>query len=418
MTKKHKLLSSDGAIQVVSNFTDKLVAWHEKTNRPGKKSVSIETRRQVYKSALFFFSWMHHESVKLSSLDRDKYREYVRYLVDLSPNELASSTKQTYRTYSNLLMRYAFDKCGVKSFDLNFDFARRALKGKEDQRQSMLPSVNDILSLRSLAVPIHQAAFFEFLISSGVRIGEALQVRWCDITPKDRPIDQIAGTFSKFAGASVSLNAQVMNIKNSVNRKTYISRLAYRMLTIYAKVNEAPMDSMVPVFPWTKSSVDNWINSVNAKLTFESVSAINNNTLQKEEVLKAEAEDLSSLPADLRLLVMRRRKEGMANDKLKKKFQKQKGEVVTRPQKMHLSWHSFRHFFACCQLFRDYRGGRGDVKFVSQMLGHKTMDITNGYLRLATMVEDDQTWARIYSGTSIDWRSVSSARVSLIGGRA
>ncbi len=77
---------------------------------------------------------------------------------------------------------------------------------------------------------------FEFLLSTGMRIGELKQIRYCDVdfSPCNFPYDAERKESSRAIGATILLDKNRMRLKtDAAHRRVYVSHLAIRLLRRY-----------------------------------------------------------------------------------------------------------------------------------------------------------------------------------------
>lgn len=65
------------------------------------------------------------------------------------------------------------------------------------------------------------------------------------------------------------------------------------------------------------------------------------------------------------------------------------------PDDLCLKPHSLRHFYCSMTYFRNFDGGRNDIIWVRDAAGHSSVSTTDGYLKMARrVVQDDTTWEK------------------------
>jgi integrase len=305
-------------------------------------------------------------------------------------------------------MRFLFEEKGVKRFELTSEHMKMAGRRKTATIK-MVPSFNDIVKLRSLKLKIERALYCEILMSSGLRRGELMQVRFCDLGIGDVPIDSTTGKKSKYCAGSISLNRNVHSIKNDRSRKTYFSPLALRLMKIFMTINSIrTFNTTIPIFPWSEAATENWMDDINDLMSFESCSIIKA-TEKSVSVKDMSKEDLESIPASAYRLLRRRERQRAS----------MRGKGSTYQEFQHknrrVSAHSFRHLFAAIQVYRDYRGGANDLNYVKQLMGHYSSEMSNTirYVTRFDILESFKQWQRLMVGYPSDWNNIVVEPINL-----
>jgi integrase len=352
-----------------------------------------------YKKAIrHLVAFLRSNGKTFNDIDEDLYNRFCEYFATLSG--LSKITKHLYYCSIKTVLKFLMNKGIIGGFNLKHIRLNTVLSGASVKIR-MVPSFNDIIKLRQLPIPIERALLIEFCLSSGLRIGEAVQIRYCDLKIGDVPIDIKTGTKTEFAAGSISVNANIHTIKTRSSRVTYFSKLAYKLLKMHMRLNGInSFDSKMPIFPWCDGTIDIWFDDIEKMMEFESINkAVMVSSVNLESEFNITKEDLELLPDNIKLLVERRVAERISNIESRPKIKDKFSECF--------SCHSLRHAFTCIQMFRDYAGGRGNEWFVRSMLGHKGRNTILIYLSKINLVRTDDEWKRIFVGFPSDWTNIT-----------
>lgn len=404
-----------GASKVEKEYTrkinlvaSKVVKWSQKYS---ERNMADGTVKQVQKAIGLFIRYLDHYNVTLNGINRERYKAFCDMYAE---SDYSAASKKVLMVYIRLFLKYLFENEELKRFSLDSESMKMSARRKIPNVK-MVPCYEDIIKLRSLNTPIERALYIEMIMSTGLRISEMLQVRYCDLTDKDVPFDNSTGSRCKYSGGSISLNRTVHSIKNNRSRKVYYSKFAGRLLRIYMKINSIKkMNLRIPVFPWTKSGIDNWIEDINKAMVFRSVNSVKNID-EGDESIDISEQDLLELPNSMQALIRRRMKDPLKVSRRIGKID----TVETDSGSMNLTSHSIRHLFAAIQVFRDYRGGSNDLEYVKLLLGHTStgMATTLKYISRVDLISNKSQWERLMIGGPGDWNNiiVKPVNINLMG---
>jgi len=335
--------------------------------------------------------------ISLRDLDRVSFINFVDYFIMI--DSVQPTTKSMYMKVIKKFIRFLIEKNVVRNFDIGTSRFNGIIVKNARSKIRMIPSYNDIIAIRQLPILIDTAILIEFLLSSGLRISEALQVRYCDIKIGDVPYDVKSGQKTIYAGASITVDPVVHVVKTRTGRITYISKLAMKLLRIYMKVNGVDsFDSKAPIFPWKRRTIQGWLMKIQSLIDFETVIGLKSVEMNLLDEYNVTQEDLQKLNPAIREAVERRVAEKIAN-------------ITSMPKPKDvfsdsLTAHSMRHAFACVQMYRDFRGGRGDLAYVRSLLGHGTDLEIFTYIKKLCLIRTDGEWVNIQCGTPLCWANM------------
>jgi len=342
------------------------------------------------------FKYIESCGYDIKDMNRKLYLEFYEFLI--KTDKLANTTKRLTSSHIKIFMSFAFAKGLFSPFDLSTERFDNLVSANAKQKLRLIPSYNDIIRMRQADVHLNLALMLEIMISGGLRIKELLQLRYKDIKPGDVPYDINTGEKTRFAAASISLDAEVMSIKTKRSRLTYISKLAFKLLQLYMKLNGVDsFSSNAVIFPWRVTTLEKWYDELRSKVTFESVYSSTPVAKIAAEEFTVSPEDLAKMPKAVRDAVARRAAERLVNNV---------GPVNKVEYSDSFSSHCCRHAFCCIQMYRDYRGGRSDSIYVGSMLGHASDKTTLEYLKKLGLVKTDTEWKNIMTGTPRCWKNV------------
>jgi integrase len=379
---------------------------HEHNSRYRKvPKASSATIEKAWRSLMYLVVFAEQNDFKPNEYNRERYRAFCDALAESS---FSPGNKACIRTYINQFIRFLFETNVIKrKFDISSESLRVACKNiRHTEEKKFIPSALDIIKVRNLQMPIEVALFFEFCLSSGMRISEMLQIRYCDLDFNEAPINPETGKRNSLCGGSVTLNPRYHQIKSKAVVKTYFSKLTLRLLKIYMRVNGIENNnSIVRVFPFSISVIQLWFYRMNVLCKFES--ALNNSHEEAKRCL----EELSSKELEKELEGI---SQGIAHsmrtrlEELKKNPDRliKSDERFGNKHKENLTAHSLRYFFISIQLFRDYRGGSMDTAFIRQLLGHRSGATIFGYILKLDIIPSEKIYTRLLGGSPGDYRKL------------
>lgn len=280
----------------------------------------------------------------------------------------------------------------------------------EYERPSKVPVINitakDIFAIRAAqhAKNTLEVAYFETLISSGMRRGEADAIRWCDIDLDHGVYDYELQRKSPYVGAKINLSAGMgIRIKRGGGkaRVTFISKLALKMLFLHAKQVGVSTESNIPIFAVLPNDKQRVINTMCNRAVLPRKPIANVTKERKPGFLDLDVDTLDAPESHKKKIRELQKKEL----ELRKKFPKRAQMMHIEPNRRASVYpHLLRHFFASCQYYRNYFGNRHDAVTVRDMLGHSTITISNVYLQSGNHIENDRQWKQVMLGNGLDYR--------------
>jgi integrase len=380
--------------KMAHKLTGLLMAWLDSTRETPSSGSTV---RQCETQLLKFMRWVY---VRHNGAVTDISQEdYATFLSAVAKADYSSSTKRIAEVYVKHLMRYLISKGYISDFNLTVPEMQTARHSSGKTKRS-IPAYASLCEIRSMAWPIERALAVELMLSSGMRIGELIQLRFCDIKPGDVPVDIGEERPSRYAAGSITLNKHIHKLKRAKSRKTHYSFLAGRLLSIYMQLNKIPgFRTKQRILPWTESAINLWMSEMNESVNFRAFGVAGKHSIiNPNEEDELSDEEWEALPDGMKRMVERR------NQSLPETPQK----VLRGDQVTNVTSHSFRHFFACCQLFRDYRGGHSDMTYVMSLLGHVGSDTTLQYLSDITILETKEQWSKVYRGAPGTWANIKA----------
>jgi integrase len=153
---------------------------------------------------------------------RDYSADFLRYIKHLNESGVPPHTAG---------IRYVAVREFLRRYDVEIDDKRlkdaRRLKPKGGRRTNLEYADRQILSEILCHTDVRSRAFLLFLISSGCRLGEAMNVKWNDLTFPDR---------TKYPDKPVQVF--IRTSKTGFSRKTYISHECEAALIEWKKVSD------------------------------------------------------------------------------------------------------------------------------------------------------------------------------------
>lgn len=287
--------------------------------------------------------------------------------------------------------------------DKEFHGPKLLRKGAYDKREILVPTAKQIFMMRTKKYQTIQAVLaFELLLSTGLRIGELLQIRMCDINPREHPYDiDLKSDNLKFK-ASIKLHKKQNHLKGNITRHVFVGQSAYRMILYWMRENNLSFDQDVPLLPFGETTVRHWIYDIGNGV-ISKANDVPAGKLYREDnfgdITIQQINDIQSVK--IRKMIMNRVSQGMNTGPKRVKRKISPKNHYTDDRKMHP--HSLRHTFAALMLYRNYFGERGNGIRLSQIMGHTAQETKYQYLSQMGVCENDSQWERLFYGRPNDW---------------
>jgi integrase len=199
--------------------------------------------------------------VKYLKEERDYSADFLRYIKHLNESGIPPHTAG---------IRYVAVREFLRRYDIEIDDKRlkdaRRLKPKGGRRTNLEYADRQMLSEILCHTDVRSRAFLLFLISSGCRLGEAMNIKWSDITFPDR---------TKYPEKPASVF--IRTSKTGFSRTTYITHeceaalIEWRKVTgdfqkrstrLSANLNNPKKEDTGKVFPFAKTGIYEMWNKV------------------------------------------------------------------------------------------------------------------------------------------------------------
>lgn len=273
--------------------------------------------------------------------------------------------------------------------------------------EGFIPTAQQIFKIR-VAQPLkylRQITAFEMMLSSGMRINELRRVKLCDIRFKVGCIyDAGLQKESPFVGGWLTLRQdRGFRIKGRDKRRVYFSKLAAKLLKRYIEVQRLDQDPRLPLWPFTSQAINTWQNDCFEVIEDEVEQPIQNRDgfwdIDTEEHVNNK-----SLSAQYRKS-LRKRQENI--EKQKKAIPLiSKVRIEPAREKITLTNHGLRHFYAMLMYYRSWSGTHHDVQTVATLLGHRNIQTTYEYMhKVEPVCHSFSDWKRILIGNGMDYRN-------------
>lgn len=271
--------------------------------------------------------------------------------------------------------------------------------GKESKEYVHVTDAQIFRIRQKIGFRLEQALAFELLLSSGLRLNEMLQLRFCDISMNRVPIDKETGVESVYCGGTLDVNSYVQRVKRNKSRTTYISKLASRLLCEMIAIRGIETDSVEMILPWAERSVLRWFRDLGKNVITEPESEKPKTSNTMEEI------DLDSVNNPKFKDLMKKRM-----DQIRKKIDSGDEEVKDgkpdRGTEYKLHPHAMRNFFASCMHFRNYHGEQANMERLQKMMGHNQASMTFRYMANVNCVSSLDNWKRLMIGRASDWNVI------------
>lgn len=280
-----------------------------------------------------------------------------------------------------------------------------------------IPTARQIFEIRNspYVKGYMMACMLEWLISTGMRIDELLQVRVCDICWEPKMYDREADRISPYIGASVDLNpAAGYNIKNNLRRKVFVSKLAVKMTKRYMAESGIEAEDNVPLFPIVYATFQERMSYLTTKLNL-----VDSHGMSKDSdgklipVIKRNLDDVDVDASCLNHEIRKRILHLKQRQQTKKPYTFSTGKKIAKvgirekPKEGRCTAHAFRHFFGVMMYYRDYTGNKHCLDTVSKLMGHKTLKESEKYIRRELQsIRNDKEWKQIMLGNGFEYRNL------------
>lgn len=372
-----------------------------KTDYNAISSSSFETYQQRF---ILWYEWLFvNYGVNVLQATKSHIIDYANQ--KMGKLRTASINNDMFVVYSFYRWAKSYDKITediIPTINLGHTIRRAKL---------YIPTPQDIFHIRSGKTHSHITSYMcmEMLLSSGMRVGELVQIRCCDIQKPDPPIyDFELKKVSPFVGYEVFLNtATGLRIKNGISRKVYFSKIASDLIDIYMERTGLRRDSIVPLIPYDRKIVHGWIVKLGKALVDK----------QQEEKRVEDAGQKKRLDGLMDLNVdeidgteaykkrIRAIQEAERKRMARHPGMERCGGVKEPPKKISFHPHLLRHFYTINALYRNIYGNRKDVISVRDLLGHGKYHTTDRYTSLmSSACKNDLEWRRLWIGNGFDYR--------------
>ena len=268
-----------------------------------------------------------------------------------------------------------------------------------ESKPKVVPTPEEIFKIRrKREVPLSNIAAFELMLSTGMRVGELKQLRVEDITWDDRPMDLETKELSESCLGSIIADPSVSVHKGKKSRKLYMSIIAAKMTRKYIAKLGLPLDSPLPLFPYTTQAIEAWFEMLGNDVITKPLEqrATTDRTPGYQDV---DLDQYKGISDSFKKKIAKKQAKEDGQDHLDKHANRR----VRRRTRIKLHPHAMRHTFTCAQYYRNFFGERQNTTRLMQMLGHASMTMTFSYLLRLDLVHDDKTWERLWRGKITDW---------------
>jgi len=184
----------------------------------GKKRVGLYERKENFKNLIIEFNQYLKDYM---STDRDFNDDLLKFAVNMNLREIPPLTAKSYIAS----VKEYFGQCGIDFSSRQLkDIKNKSPKGRTRTEEGEL--TKDVIKQLLQYTDTRGQALFLTLISSGMRIGEALQLNLSDLNIKD----------GKIIEPVILIRGQ--NTKTGEKRWTFINREAIRTIEAYLLIRE------------------------------------------------------------------------------------------------------------------------------------------------------------------------------------
>lgn len=396
------------AKSIVMSFYDELMLYVE--HRMGM-SVSEHTYTKYRKNLTnYFYYLLSTNKIKLGH-NRESFVGFAKFVTEVM--DFAASTYIQQINSVTTYLRMEFQKGNIEPFSLELPKVY-INKEKIKSRHPVIPVFEDIVEIRKKRISLLKAMGFECLISSGLRINEMAQIRYCDLDLERKPWDNEENCFSKYTGCQVKLSLSVHTIKDGKNRITYFSNSALRLIKILMNIiGIDDWKSRNTVWPFEVNTLKDMIASLNDIHRFGSQRhkmLYDDKDMDVEVVrilsqIKEEEKKMDRSPVLSRSKISKLKQQLKLLDK-SSPLRKKNSILAKRGTTGRFSAHGTRHFAGAFLYFRSFDGFYSDILRSRQFLGHKTEMMTINYMDELNVVHSKGEWIKIMNGEPMNYRNI------------
>lgn len=285
--------------------------------------------------------------------------------------------------------------------------------------------IHEIVGLRNIkGVRLIDALVFEFLLSTGLRKGEAQQLQARDIIFNENCHDIETDLPSIYFRGSVSLLRPSLRLKNQFSRrKVYMSMLARELMIKWFRFNNIKPGSSQQVFAGAESPLGNmkklhptfYIDMLrkykpHLHAVQESEGRLEGMQKFMSETTKSDALEHDDQNTDIDEDEMFRRK--FIYGQMRQAIAKQKVEEDVKLKDIVISreysglWpHYMRHLAGMIMYYRCQSGARLNVEETRRFMGHgpKSNMLLTEYTHDYNYIQNDAEWKRVFAYTKLGW---------------
>jgi len=320
-----------------------------------------------------------------------------KYKQVLEQTDIAGVSVDAYLQTVRLLYEWLLNAGRIKENPFPRDITIR----QTESFPKVIPSPTDIFAMRyKRGIRLRKIFIFELLLSTGMRKNELQQLRAEDIQFGNRPRSIETHRPSDVVAGAIYLDPAVGVLKGSKPRFVYISKFAMKWVKLYMKAYRIPAQSPVPLLPYCASTVDNWIAEIGAGI----IRPDTQHTATTQRTTSFTDVNIHALKGlDPRFLAaMQRRQKSEDHKDILEKIAESRNTKRRRGNKLHC--HALRHSFTCFQYYYNWFGERNSALRLMELLGHRELTTTTAYLQRLSLVDNMQTWRRLWLGRILDWQ--------------
>lgn len=291
-----------------------------------------------------------------------------------------------------------------------------------------LVTPQEVFMLRQRATK-HQLidiAAFEFMLCTGLRANELVQVAPIDIKLGDIPMDRETCMPSRYVVGSVTLSPDSKLIKQDKQRKAYISVLAWELMLKHIKQVGLKMNSRIPIFPYDRRKISIAVSGLcdGVGMIYPEKIISKLNPADYSDARETVAEDVMETD-EFDAITDERFKEILMNTAKNEVAQREKygmrRNVPEDETKRNMSAlrlrdkvrsHIIRYTNICYMYFRSFDGARNSRESVSFTSGHafgagfsgtNSTGCIERYLASHQLVDNDVQWRTLWLGKPSHW---------------
>lgn len=274
---------------------------------------------------------------------------------------------------------------------------------------TVVPTPEEIFQIRlKPRIKIEWAWLFELILSTGMRISEALQLRAGDFNFDKRPFDKELNRPSPYFAGHVNMQSNRFRTKNCTPRIVYFSQLcAHLTQEMFAKYNIHHDDMNTPILPWSRQGLQRWINDCASGVIDKAYNSAGTGLAigEKQRDRYFLDVDLDQLNIDERLKkLIKSRQDEVSNIEDYKVNAAQPMRVRCRT---YMGPHALRHSWTNFNYYRNPFGERNASDSLRLLLGHNGLSTLHVYLTKLNMLDNDGTWKRLWLGKPNDWSGIN-----------